>query len=46
MSNTMDDDAQQRFTLGLVFILIALVVNVTASLLTQRRESRSERMLS
>ena len=28
MSNTMDDDAQQRFVLGLVFILIALVVSV------------------
>lgn len=27
MSNTMDDDAQQRFALGLVFILIALVVS-------------------
>lgn len=34
------------FFIGIVLFLIALVVNVTASLLTQRRESRSERMLS
>ena len=34
------------FFIGIVLFLIALVVNVTASLLTQRRKSRSERMLS